>query len=551
MAPEQRRPLERYLPLTYFATCIALVAVLLPTALRPPQDDPTTTSEFSPDAPPEENPDSILGDLSQGRSGTAGAGSEGEESGPVEQAEQATPPPEQRQARNCPYGFGDPPRQVESIYSAPCAPPWQGDNGGSTYKNVFPGEIRLGFYHSTDSCEGPTSSEPPDNESDGHRTMRILQDYVNQAYETYGRQVRLYCVPGPEKDNAVLAAEEWKVFASASTDFRYCREMVRRQLPTFCDPPSREEMLESRPYLWSWQMDRTSMQELGAEYYCKKLEGKAARFAGENSGFRSADRKLGILTQQTETTGLSNEPMIPALRERCGVEPAEHFVYTENVASDQVATAVTRLKVEGVTTVVLNIKFTNALSTLQAADGAAYYPEWLLFSPYGLDINVIGSLMPQSQMTQAFGLSGWEWPRPTQETECYRAYKRMDPNNEPNGATCASVWQHLVQFMNGIQAAGPHLTPETFRDGLFDIGYRFYDDIPWTIGGGYSATDYTYIDDVGEIWWDPGATKPEDGSPGAYRWVRCGERYRAEELPREDPLVFQDGATGPGRGGCG
>ena len=77
-----------------------------------------------------------------------------------------------------------------------------------------------------------------------------------------------------------------------------------------------------------------------------------------------------------------------------------------------------------------------------------------------------------------------------------------------------------------MQAAGPKLTPETFRDGLFKMGYRFYDDVPYAIGGGYGPADFSYIDDVGEIWWDPAARKPQDGSPGAYRGAAASLRSR-------------------------
>ena len=546
----ERSLLVRYLPVAYFGAVMGLVVLLLPTSLRPPPEDPTTSAEFSPDAPPDDEADSILAALGRGGSGTVGAGAGEPEDGglPSGTSEPAAP-------RNCPFGVGNPPRQVESIYAAPCAPAWQGDNGGETSKNVSRDEVRLGLYHSTDACEGATATEPPDNESAGHRTMRVLQDYVNQAFQTYERQIRLYCIVNGTPESAVEADQDWRVFAASNIDFRGCRELIRRKIPVWCDPPTREDMLANRPYLWSWQMDRTRMQEFGAEYYCKKLKGKPAVHAGQSSGYRSTERKLGIITEMSAETGLTYEPMIPALRRECGMEKdeIEDFVYTarggEEVDTAEIATAIARLRTEGVTTVVLNIKFLNSVATLQASDSAAYFPEWLIFSPYGLDINIIGNLHSQGQMTQMFGLSGWEWPRATQETDCYKAYKSMDPNNNPGGP-CGVLFDPLIQLVSGIQAAGPNLTPETFREGLFDIGYRFYPKLSWAIGGGYSNTDFTYIDNVAEVWWDPDQPKPQDGTPGAYRWVRCGERYAEGELPREDPRVFSDGGAGPGFNGC-
>ena len=60
-------------------------------------------------------------------------------------------------------------------------------------------------------------------------------------------------------------------------------------------------------------------------------------------------------------------------------------------------------------------------------------------------------------------------------------------------------------------------------------------------------SDWTYTDNVAEIWWNPTAPDPtgQNSQPGAYEYVRGGQRYRVGELPKEDPLVFKDGVTTP------
>lgn len=539
------RAQRHFLPLVYLCLAIGLIALLLPTVLRPPQPPPPAAAAFNPDAPPDEQIQ-ILTELSRATTRTAGAAAG---AGAVQVAPATPPLPEAKPTRGgC---FGRPPRQVESIYAAPCVPAYTGPRGGASYHNVSADEVHLGFYHSTDGCNGPIPDRPVDNESSGNRTMRVLQAYVNKFYETYGRLVRFYCIPSGSQSDAVTADEQYRIFASSSIDYQYCRDMVRRRLPVFCDPPLRPEMLAQAPYLWAWQMDRTSMEELGGEYYCKKLAGKTARFAALQSGYRGAMRKLGILTEESPKTGLSGEdPMVPELRRQCGAEPAVQQAFASGTAADEVATAIAKLKVEGVTTVVLDMDFGDYVLTLNAASAGNYYPEWLIFSPYGMDINIIGNLLPADQMPQVFGLSGWEWPRPNEQTECFRAYRIIDPGAAPDAATCGDLFPFIIQIMNGVQGAGPNLNSDTFRAGLMKLGHRYYEDIPYAIGGGYDSTDYTYIDTVGEIWWDAAATKPEDGTPGAYRWTRCGKRVRKAMIPREDPLVFQDGGSGPGFNGC-
>ena len=48
-----QRRVERFTPFVYLACTFALVAFALPSVLRPPPDQATTSAEFSPDAPPD------------------------------------------------------------------------------------------------------------------------------------------------------------------------------------------------------------------------------------------------------------------------------------------------------------------------------------------------------------------------------------------------------------------------------------------------------------------------------------------------------------------
>src|SRR3954447_23025334 len=114
---------ERTLPFVYLALALGLGVAILPSVLRPPRDQPTTSSGFSPDAPPDKNQASVFSSFQQASSGTPG--------GVTQQAQQAqvtapppptTVPPPKVVASACPYGFGNPPRQIESVYSPPCAP---------------------------------------------------------------------------------------------------------------------------------------------------------------------------------------------------------------------------------------------------------------------------------------------------------------------------------------------------------------------------------------------------------------------------------------------
>jgi hypothetical protein len=135
-------------------------------------------------------------------------------------------------------------------------------------------------------------------------------------------------------------------------------------------------------------------------------------------------------------------------------------------------------------------------------------------------------------MAQTFGLSGIELARPRAESECYRAYKSIDPNNNPDDGVCDNYWRELAQIVAGIQEAGPSLSPKTFRDGLYRYGRR-YPPEQWAANGGYGAADHSFIDRMGEVWWSATATERGSSVGGSFVWTRNGARYGIGEIPPE------------------
>jgi hypothetical protein len=182
---------------------------------------------------------------------------------------------------------------------------------------------------------------------------------------------------------------------------------------------------------------------------------------------------------------------------------------------------------------------------MATADAQRYFPEWFQAGQYALDWNSFAQLLPVTESAHLFGLGVHPMARPLADTDCYRAYRTIDPTGTPDRSTCLTFFDDLMSIANGIQEAGPDLTPEHFRDGLWSIGQRLFGGEPSAMGGGYGPGDWTYIDSAAEIWFDTTATDPEQGRPGAWRWVRDGQRYLSGEIPEEAPQVFRDGITQP------
>jgi hypothetical protein len=448
---------------------------------------------------------------------------------------------------NC---FGAPARQTESVYSAPCAPAFRGDNGGATGHNVFPNEVRLGFWHvvGAPSTAGKVPDTAQAGESAETRTFRVLEDYFNRRYQTWGRRVQFYALAGgadPAENQALVrqADSEYHLFGAYHLNRSFCEPFVRDVGPMMCNPERHEVYLRNRPNMFSFMMDRTQASGFGAEFLCKNIIGKPARFAGER--LRGRARKVAVLTQNAPNRGISPEVQVAALKKECGASfnGGVYELDTDNDPSTAAA-LVTRMLADGVTSVVLETELINTLYVMTAAQSQGFVPEWMIFNANGLDFNGVAQLLPPSEAVHLFGLTAWEVPRRLEEQECYQAYRSIDPDNEPNANTCTNFWHPMVMLMNGIQQAGPKLSAKSFAQGLEAMGYR-YPVEPWAIGGGYGPDDYSYMDNMSEIWFSGAAKAPENDQPGAFVWAYQAKRFKRGQIPTDDSELFRNGVTTP------
>lgn len=536
------------------AAALLAAALLLPSVLRPPPDQATTSAEFSPDAPPDPNKaDSIFESLQQASSSGAGGETATETTGA------STPPPVRRPSKG--QCFGDPPRQIESVYSPPCQPAFQGDNGGDTARGVTRDKINIGFLMELTGTadDGPVPTVAKPGESENERTYRVLQAYFNQRYEFYGRQVQFYYVAGDsaipdanerEKARAQKAVEVDNIFAAIhETQPASLEELVRRKVVTYTlAQVPRDFYAARRPYLWSFTPDATTLVDMGAEYICKKMKDKVPEYnQQQDKNFDySKPRKYGILAYDLPAYK-DNSPRMQRLLKECGIPPEDIVAdvrYTlEGGRATDFGSAIVKLKSQGATTIIYLGDLLSAAPFTAAADQAAYFPEWFIPGFGGVDTTAqLARAYSQTQWNHAFGFSVYEVPRPIDASECFRAYHSIDPDNDPNNGMCRYIWGHLVQLLGAIQEVGPNLTPKTFEQGQFRIPPT-KPDPPWRIAGGYGPNDYTYPDYAAEIWWDPTAPWAEDGRPGAYRYVNNGTRYRLGEWPSGPSMVFKEGIS--------
>ena len=137
-------------------------------------------------------------------------------------------------------------------------------------------------------------------------------------------------------------------------------------------------------------------------------------------------------------------------------------------------------------------------------------------------------------------------PVPVANSDAYHLYRWWyGANTAPASLAATAILPGYMQFFTAVQLAGPHLTPQTFTEGLFRA--------PPTGGGpttpleAYgeqgaaprpryaSPADYTFL------WYDATAHGPdEEGTVGngLMQYVNGGARYRAGVVPNGPVPMF-------------
>ncbi len=570
MAQATRRPTVNFIPMAEIAVAVVLVFALLPSALRPPNENPPGTPQLSPDAPPDDDQQAIIAALNRGLSGTGGAGV----GAGIPDLDDLVAPV-RRPPRACPGGFGNPPRQVESVYAPPCAPAFVGNNGGATARGVTGDEIRIAV--AINGKDRRVTPEPAPDENVSERALRAYMNYFNSRFQFYGRRLVFYQFKFSGEDAVGIYAggqdDTAREFAANMDTVAPFGAIIIGAGPTVYDELSRRKIvhyggtnysnhwLEDRaPYSWSFYIDGQQLGDLGAEYFCKKLVGKPAVFAGDEQDttkmqrFEKTTRKFGYLRIYTShfPTHPKDESFQRKLKRMCGAE----VVYGEydRLSPDQgqraIQTAIAEFKKKGVTTVFMSGDHVSVAAGTRYATAAIYFPEWVTLGQAFTDSNEYARRFDPQQWQHAFGITANEFARPFQETDYWKAFKEMDKGADPTGDFNKFSIAHfpsLMQLARGIQAAGPNLTAESFRTGQASVPKRPPDPF-WSIAGGYGPGDPTCSEDVVDLWWDPRGDDPYQTSdasklPGAYKFTRGGRRYREGTMDSDISSLFEEGAT--------
>ncbi len=457
---------------------------------------------------------------------------------------------------------------IPSPFAAECFAKPTGDNGGATSPGVTADAITVVLYQPPPDPFVDTilkvinADDTPEQIAD---TYRGFFDLYAKYYELYGRKVDLKVYKGTgvsfdevaARADAVKIAEELKPFAviggpllaSSVSDELAARGVIQLDLAS---SRSQQFYAERQPYIWNTLQSPSQTALHVVEYLQKRLNGRPAVHAGDEA-MHTQTRRFGqiYLGLTQENTDIQKE--FQAKARDAGIDIVEAVAYKDPIslqasAGEQIA----KMKNAGVTTVLFTGDPLGPGPLTREATAQGYFPEWIITGSAIVDSTVFGRTYDQQQWAHAFGVSQL-FARGLPESNFANGLWRWAYGEFPPAKSGSLIaFSNATIFINGVQGAGPGLTPKTFQQGLFAAqpvgGLLTVPRVSFGTGhGAWPDVDYTAIDDAVEVWWDPKATGPDERGvegTGMLQYVDGGKRYVLGQWPTTDPKVFDpDGAV--------
>jgi hypothetical protein len=457
--------------------------------------------------------------------------------------------------------------RVPSRFAPPCVPHMR-DNGGTTWGGVTGDTITVVYYQpeADPATEAALRAAGAANSQDEQqKTVEDFVGYFNAHYELQNRQVKLVTVrgTGESDDDKAGAADGLKVatdikpFAvvSGAPNNAFVDQMVAHKTLCICTTSQPQEFYEERsPYVGYWGLMASTQGYIHrAEYIGKRIAGKAAKWAGTSDGLSMASKKrvFGLLYYETaDKAYAAGVAFFKRELAKYNVTLKESLAYTGPpdlaTTQEQARPYIQRLKRGGVTSVVFSGDPISPAIFTQEATRQLYFPEWIITGSALTDTTIFGRTYDSQQWRRAFGISFLNARFPDEQAESYAVHMWHYGRPPTADNQHAVLYAPLFALFTGMHMAGPTLNPNTFQQGLFNYPVTGRGMITsavssWGKHGIWPFTDYTQLDDVTEIWWDPNAQGEDEvgnNAVGMYRYVDGGKRYMPGGHPRTEPKAF-------------
>jgi hypothetical protein len=454
---------------------------------------------------------------------------------------------------------------VPLTYAPPCVEPFTGDNGGATAPGVTADEITVALYQAQpDILQQAALDRSGSDESLAAEAATVEQyiEFFQAHYETYGRKVKLVVVKAsgaPDDDaaarsDAIKVATEVKAFASfggpGETE-AYAQELAARGVLCLgdCMLASSSSFVDQRaPHIWLTLPAVDQSATHWANFVTRQLAGRPARYAGDEELARQK-RVFGLVRFDESFAGFqqAGKAFVGLLKDD-GVTLAADAPYELDIvrAQENARNTIAKLKSAHVTTVLFAGDPLTPGYLTKEATAQKYFPEWVVLGAAYSDTSLFGRTYDAQQWKHAFGVTSLYVPTPT-DLDQYSQIIVWQTGREPAAKTYKVLVQAPLILYTALHLAGPDLTPDTFRDGLF----RFPSaptqasqiHFSWGRHDIWPGTDYFGADDATVIWWNPDAKGTDElGNDGTGMWEFAdeGKRYLPADWPRTAPDLFDE-----------
>ena len=448
---------------------------------------------------------------------------------------------------------------VPLTYAPPCVPPWHGgSNGGHTAPGVTATTITVALYQTVPDVLQQAFFQQSNSEASLAAELRTTQAYVTffeSHYETYGRKIKLVPIQasGAPDDDVAAKADAIKVatqihafasFGGPDETSAYADELAARGVLCLgdCVLAEPDSFLQSHaPYIWP-TLASPEQAALHWAAFVSTIAGRKAVHAGDPAMHHQV-RRFGVV-RYDDATGSFQQ----SYRRFAGLMAHQHvkialdepYQLDLSQAQEDARTIIAALKHAKVTSVLLAGDPIFPAFLTKEAPAQDYFPEWIVLGYAYTDTAVFGRTYDQRQWAHAFGVSLLP-ARTTDDANEFANILRWQFGKGPEASTYEVLVQAPLIFFTGLHLAGPHLTANSFRAGLFSYPANRATaptvvHMSWGHHGIWPTTDYTWGDDATVIWWDPNATGPDEvgnQGKGLYRYALGGRRYLPGHWPKQ------------------
>ena len=451
-----------------------------------------------------------------------------------------------------------------------CVPVFTGDNGGETSPGVTADTIRIARYVAVDDPATAAflndigARDEPEQIAETYDNLLAL---FNTVAQTYGRKLEIVKIEASGSATDAVAARadakkavELGVFAVISGPAQtraFSEELARNRIINVGGAiGSGAFYQENSPYVWGNGPSPEQTASRTTEFITKQLVGKTAEFAGDE--FKDKERSFVLLTYDDAESNFE-APWNDWLAE---LQAAGVPVHDERVeftldlarAAEDTQVVVQKLKDINATTVVFTGDPIMPAFFSKEMTAQGYFPEWMLSGTVFADTTVLARGYDKEQWKHTMGISLIPARIPRDQSDAIVLYRWWTGSAPPAENTAAIIAANLTLLYSGIHFAGPDLTPDTFRAGIFarPIPERVDGDIRSTTTYGRddiwdAGNDFAGLDDIAIIWWDPdagGEDETGEEGTGQYRYILGGDRFLPGEIPEEPlPLFVKEGSV--------